>query len=86
MLELIKVALRISHSALDNEIMSIINACERDLSNVGIIVDEEDALIIQAVRLYCRWQFNYENQADRYEKAFNSLKISLALSGDYNEQ
>lgn len=87
MLEQIRKALRMNHSKLDDDIRDTISACQRDLSLAGIVCnDEEDFLIIQAIKLYCRWQFNYEGQADRYEKAYNSLRISLALSGDYNEQ
>lgn len=87
MLEQIKLCLRISHDKFDSEIQSYINACRRDLALAGIDISvfAADPLLLQAVKLYCRWQYDYENKAEQYEKAYTNLKISLALSGDYRK-
>ena len=83
--EKIKKGLRISHSALDDEISLNIDTAKLDLQLAGVEkLDDNDALIIKAMTLYCRWQFDYDNQADRYELAYTALKIALSLSGDYN--
>ena len=82
--EKIKKGLRISHSALDDEISLNIDTAKLDLQLAGEKLEENDALIIKAITLYCRWQFDYDNQADRYELAYTALKIALSLSGDYN--
>lgn len=84
MLNTVKQDLRIKHALLDTEIQLNIDACETDLRLAGVnVVSEQDALTQKAILLYCRWQFNFENAAERYQKAYESLKITMALAGDY---
>ena len=94
MVEKVRLALRISTKTLDAEIEDTISACYKDMQRVGIdIYDEagepkQDAishpLIISCVKLYARWQFNFENAAERYEKAYNSCRDGISLCGDYH--
>lgn len=84
MLDLIKQDLRIKHARLDTDVQTNIDACKTDLGLAGVcVIDDEDPLVQKAVMLYCRWQFNFENAAERYQKAYEALKIALALAGDY---
>lgn len=88
MLEKVKLSLRISHNALDAEIQDCINACFMDMQRVGVKLPENlvsDALICQAVKLYARWHFDYEQKAERYHLAYDSLRDSLSLDGDYHD-
>lgn len=82
MLQAAKQSLRISHSKSDTDIQDTINACKADLERAGISVNEEDPLIIQAVKLFCRWFYNFENQADRYRRSYDSLVTSMSLDGE----
>ena len=85
MLEKIKHSLRIKHSAIDEDIKEHIEACKLDLKRVGIVkVDETDFIIIQLVKLYVKWHLNYEEEADRYMRAYELMRNSISLSGDYN--
>ena len=85
MLQKVKDSIRIRHDKLDGDIEDNINACKRDLARVGIVaISDDDYLIIQAVKLYAKWQLDFEGQADRYQKAYESLRDSLSLCGDYN--
>ena len=94
MLSKIKVALRISTDSLNEEINDTIDACYKDMQRVGIdIYDTEgnvrgdvmqEPLIFACVKLYARWQFNFENAAERYEKAYISCRDGLSLCGDYH--
>ena len=85
MLEKIKMSLRINHTALDDELIDMIAAAKRDLARVGLInIADTDTLIIQAVKLYCKWHLNFEGEAERYMNAYTALAQSLSLSGDYN--
>ena len=84
MLEKIKQALRISHSKLDEDIQENIDACLLDLAIAGVNTSVEDELMTQAVKLYCKWQYDFCGNADRFEKAYYNLKMALALSGDYS--
>lgn len=82
-LEKVKKDLRISHSKLDEDIQDNIEACKLDLKRVGIDVNKSDVLLEKAIKLYIRWQYNFENQADRYRNAYESLRNALSLCEDY---
>lgn len=89
MLERIKKALRISSNTLDAEITGYMKACLADLRQYGVdpsLVNQNttDELIISAVIHYCRWQFNFEGNAERYEKMYKDMYQVLSLRGDYN--
>lgn len=84
MLEAIKLALRIKSNAYDNEIMGLISACKADLRISGIIkVSEVDPLIQRAAILYCKANFGNDKDSQKFADAYNALKISLGLAGDY---
>lgn len=81
----IKLALRITHTKLDDDITDTINACLLDLNIAGIHIDIDtiDELATQAIKLYCKWQYDYLNKGDQYQKAYEQLKIAMSLCGDY---
>ncbi len=83
MLEQIKNDLRISHDKLDGDIQENVKACLLDLKRVGVPnvkTKDNNSLILKAVKLYCRWQYNFENQADRYMRHYEKLRNALSLS------
>lgn len=86
MLEKIKKSLRITHNLLDDEIQDLIDSAIADLRISGITkLDETDILIIRAVTVYCKANFGLENQdSEKYQASYDSLKNHLALCGDYN--
>lgn len=85
MLEKIKLDLRITHNKMDTDIQENIDACFFDLKRVGVNrIDEDDFLIIKACKLFCRYQYNFENEGDRYNKAYSALRDALSLCGDYD--
>lgn len=86
MLESIKLALRIKSSAFDIEIIDLMQAAKLDLSISGIKnINEEDPLILQAVKTYCKANFSMDNKdSEKYERSYDMLKQHLALCGDYN--
>ena len=86
MLEKIKLALRIKSSVTDDDIKDLILAAKTDLSISGVKkIEDDNPLIIQAVKLYCKTFYAVENKdMERYQKAYDALKISLAVCGDYN--
>ena len=94
MLDKAKLALRISGTAFDEEVTDLINAAIADLRLVGIVVTEEqeggspaevsDPLLARAIVLYAKAEFGYSDNAERYRKAYDYLKCSLSLAGDYN--
>lgn len=85
MLNRIKLALRISSTAFDDEITSIIEACKADLMIAGVQkTDEVDPLIQRAVTLYAKANFGYSDDSEKYQRSYDMLKCSLCLAGDYN--
>ena len=81
----IKTALRISHSVLDDEIQTDIQAAKQRLRMIGVqVIEEDDALTKNALMLHAKGSFNFQGDGPRFEEAFEKLAIAMALSGDYN--
>lgn len=89
MLDFAKKCLRIrrDNTAFDDEVADLIAACKADLRKHGVVkISESDPLIKQAVKLYCKGNFGYSgDDAERFQKSYESLANSLSLCGDYLE-
>lgn len=93
MLNKVKLALRITESAFDDEVTDLINAAAADLRLVGINVQEVgvfdtttgDPLLDRAIVLYAKANFGYTDDAERYRAAYDYLKCALSLSGEHTE-
>ena len=88
MLDKIKLSMRIFHNVLDSDIKSNIDACMLDLERVGVSKESanhtsEDALIVKAAELYCKWQYDFNSKGDRYEKAYLNLRDAISLCDTY---
>ena len=79
-LEQVKTDLRISHNKLDEDIQATMQAALLDLSSGGASTSTDDELQDIAVKLYCRWHYDFAGQADRYHDAYESLKNVLSLT------
>lgn len=86
-LDEVKTALRLTSDAFDeSELLPLIESCKLDLSISGVkIISEDDALIRQAIKLYCKANFGNNEDSVKFQAAYDKLKDSLALCGDYNE-
>lgn len=85
MIEAVKLALRINNNAFNEEIKNIINACKKDLSLAGVErIHYDDPLIQRAITLYAKANFGYSDDSDKFQRAYDMLKCSLSLAGDYN--
>lgn len=95
MLDKVKNALRVKTTAFDDEVQGLIDACKADLRLVGVNVPEAttpaageppaagDPLIERAVILYAKANFGFNADSEKYQKAYDLLKCSLSLAGDY---
>lgn len=88
MLDDVKMALRVSHSALNTEIADLIAAARQDLILSGVLAakanSDSDSLVKRAIITYVKAHFGYDNpDADRLSMAYDKLKSHLTLSGDY---
>lgn len=80
----IKLSLRIKNTAYDDEIQSLIDICKADLKIAGVeVVDEKDVLTAQAIKLYCKGNFGYDENSEKFQTAYASLKIVMAMASEY---
>ncbi|GHU92953.1 hypothetical protein FACS1894208_01270 [Clostridia bacterium] len=86
MLGRVKDALRVGGETFDGEIEAIIGACLADLGLGGVgRITPDDPLIVRAVVLYAKANFGYSDESEKYQRAYEFLKCSLSLGGDYAE-
>lgn len=90
MLKKIKLSIRRFHNVLDDDLKSDVDACMFDLQRVGIVAnianaDSKDPLIMKAAELYYKWQIDYNEKGEQYQKAYEKLRDALSLCGDYTE-
>ena len=99
MLDRVKNALRVKSDAFDDEIEGLIAAALADLRLVGIVFTSPpegdsaetgdpvicDPLILRAVILYAKTHYGFISDKDRdqFRAAYEQLKCSLSLAGDY---
>lgn len=75
---------RISHTKLDDELEMLQEAYLTDLSMCGVkAIPAGDMLSLAALRLYLRWQMNYNGEADRYRQSYDLTKIAMSLASEY---
>ena len=95
MLDKVKLALRLSGTALDGEVSDLINAAIADLRLVGINIPAEagsssetlgDPLLDRAVVLYAKAEFGFNDNVARYREAYDYLKCALSLTTGYIEE
>lgn len=76
--------IRISHDKLDDELKMLKEAYLTDLSMSGVnTIPAEDMLSLAILRLYLRWQMNYNGEADRYRQSYEAAKIAMSLASEY---
>lgn len=96
LLDRVKLTLRRTENVYDDEIRSYIDTVADDLKDVGILSFyfdatlsdwEVDTKILQAVRWYCLSVFGlYNADMEKYDKAYRSLKATLATQRKYTEK
>jgi len=87
----IRNALRIRHTALDDEIRDHIEEARADLILGGILKskaeDETDPLIKRAVRTFCKAEFGLDNtDSEKYRESYDMIKRHLMLSEEYTKE
>ena len=81
----IKTDLRISHTALDDDLSDTIDACLSDLLICGIAnPDPADKSILAAVKLYCRAAYTDDtDKAAAYMERYDAMKACLMTASGY---
>ena len=85
MLTAVKLALRISTTAYDDEIQALINAAYQDLGIAGIDTTTlvGDPLVVQAVKTYVRMSFGSPADYDRLKRSYDEQKAQMQSASGY---
>lgn len=91
MLEKVKVALRISHDALDQDILDSISAARMELKRNGVKAEkadsENDQLIILAIKTFCLSIYSAKEEVrNGYEASFRYQLDNLRKSSGYMQE
>ena len=82
----VKMALRVSTTAFDNEISGLIDAALLDMGLAGVTNDDDtDALILRAVVTYCRLNFGQPDDYDRLKASYDEQKAQLGMASGYTQ-
>lgn len=82
----LKTDLRISHTALDEDLDEQVSACLLDLQVTAGVVepDAADPLILAAVKLYVRANYTDDTKkAADYMARYDAMKASLQMAAGY---
>ncbi len=84
----VKTALRIKSNTFDGEELTpLIEACKIDLGMGGVRnINDNNALVLHAVVLYCKAHFGFDDNADKYAAAYERLKNAMAISTEYSTE
>ena len=88
LLNKVKISLRISHNALDDDVADTIEACLADLKVCGVQnPDVTNPLILNAVKLYCKAAYTDDTgKAAAYQARYDALKSCLMMATGYREE
>lgn len=82
----IKNRIRVKTTKADEEVTDLIEAAKMDMAKEGIYGDADNPLYFQAMVLYCKAYYGYDEKTEQFQEAYKSLKNSMALSGDYTKE
>lgn len=81
----VKLAIRRSHSKLDDDLQVDIDACLQDMKMRGIKdPDPDDQLIFAAIKLYCKsTTADDPTKGDAFYQRYEDLRDSMSLHAKY---
>ena len=82
----VKMALRITTNAFDDELTDLISAALEDMGIAGVVIDDDtDAIIVRAVITYCKMSFGLPEDYDKLKKSYDEQKSQLSNATGYTE-
>lgn len=87
-LQKVKLALRTSHSLLDEDIQADIDACQADLRMHGVIYAAvDDPLVFNAIKLYCKSLYTDDPvKSAAFLERYTNLRDCLKIAEGYGWQ
>lgn len=84
MLEKVKMALRITTNAYNDELNDLISAAQTDLGIAGVVLPETlDAICQRAIITYCKLHFGEPDDYDRLKASYDEQKAQLSMATGY---
>lgn len=83
MLDRVKLAMRITTDAYDEEFNSLINAALLDLGIAGVSITDSDELIRRAVITYCCLHFGSPDDYANLKASYDEQKAQLQTATGY---
>ena len=84
MLNKVKLALRITTDAFDDELNDLIEAAQLDLGIAGVVVPAEiDSIVTRAIITYCKLHFGEPGDYDRLKLSYDEQKAQLSMASGY---
>lgn len=82
----VKMALRITTNAFDDELTDLISAALEDMGIAGVVIDDDtDAIIVRAIITYCKMSFGLPEDYDKLKKSYDEQKAQLSNATGYTE-
>ena len=80
----VKMALRVTTNAFDDEITGLIDAALLDMGIAGVTNDStSDALVLRAVITYCRLHFGQPDDYDKLKASYDEQKAQMGMATGY---
>lgn len=85
-LDKVKMALRISTTAYDEELGDLMAAAQSDLGIAGVVLPEAlDEICGRAVITYCKMNFGLPEDYDRLKRSYDEQKAQLSTATGYTD-
>lgn len=82
----VRMALRITTTAYNTELTSLINAARQDLGIAGVEVPQTlDDICLRAVITYCKMNFGLPEDYDRLKRSYDEQKAQLVTCTGYTD-
>lgn len=83
----VKMALRVTTTAYDNELTDLIESAKIDLGIAGVLLPEDDAVVNTAIKTYCKLNFGTPNPAnwEYLKKSYDEQKAQLSTASGYTD-
>lgn len=85
-LQAVKLALRVTTDAFDDELTELISAALLDMGVAGVTEsDTTNALIQRAVITYCKLHFGEPDEWERLKRSYDEQKAQLVTATGYTD-
>mgnify|MGYP000128827823 CR=1 FL=1 len=86
LIEKLKKRIRAMSESSEEEIADLVRTCRKEMEIAGVYGDESDPTYYQAIVLYCKANYGYDENTERFSIAFAALRDAMSLSGDYEKK